>query len=144
MEDATHSLPVGGHVQGHYSNPIFPSSACRQINGSLSDMKLFCANLQVHLGRNFGRVRSKGQLGANPLRTTKYVRTTSEMANGHGMLGILLPKFDIFWWWRSEPNNDRFEIRSGSPRPISPSAAEACVQRDWTSVYDTADNTVAV
>lgn len=29
-------------------------------NGSLSDMKLFCANLQVHLGRNFGRVRSKG------------------------------------------------------------------------------------
>ncbi|EGZ71181.1 hypothetical protein NEUTE2DRAFT_128577 [Neurospora tetrasperma FGSC 2509] len=128
MEDAAYSLPVGGHVQGHYSNPLFPSALVERF-----DMKLFCANLQVHLGRNlnFGRTQ---QLGANPLRTTKR----------HGMLGILLPKFDISWWWRSEPNNDRFEIRSGNPRPISPSVAEACVQRDWTSVYDTADNTVAV
>ncbi|KHE83088.1 hypothetical protein GE21DRAFT_1353638 [Neurospora crassa] len=130
MEDATHSLPVGGHVQGHYSNPLFPSALVDRF-----DMKLFCANLQVHLGRNFGRVRSKGQLGANPLRTTKTWYVGKSM---------VLPKFDISWWWRSEPNNDRFEIRSGSPRPISPSAAEACVQRDWASVYDTADNTVAV
>ncbi|KAL0472724.1 hypothetical protein QR685DRAFT_568911 [Neurospora intermedia] len=119
MEDATHSLPVGGHVQGQFSNPLFPPALVERF-----DMKLFCANLQVHLGRNFGRVRSKGHLGANPLRTTKR----------HGMLGILLPKFDISWWWRSEPNNDRFEIRSGSPRPISPSAAEACVQRDLLDI----------
>ncbi|EGO58482.1 hypothetical protein NEUTE1DRAFT_110582 [Neurospora tetrasperma FGSC 2508] len=120
MEDAAYSLPVGGHVQGHYSNPLFPSALVERLQ-------------EVHLGRNlnFGRTQ---QLGANPLRTTKR----------HGMLGILLPKFDISWWWRSEPNNDRFEIRSGNPRPISPSVAEACVQRDWTSVYDTADNTVAV